>query len=616
MTAARAALLGLACVAISSHADAQARLDTRVSARRVEVGQPFRVELSVEVEGAKPSDPRLPLPPGMQAEGPQMGTQTQVSIINGRMQQSTRVTAAWRVIASKPGTFRLGPPQIEIEGRVQRGQPISVEVVPGGLMPRPSPFGAFPFDLFDLPDPLGGRPLPGLGLDPHGFDVPDHPPEYAIERAPDPVAFLVTKVSPQRVVVGEAVRVDVLAYGARGEFQAMPATEPSREGFLAYDINENPRSYRVPIGDESYVAKRVNAFVFFPLRTGTLKIGSSSFEFVGGGYSARQSTGLRRESAPVNVLVSEPPLEGRPPGYRVGDVGRYTLRANVEPRTVTEGAGVSVVVTLEGAGNLPATLTVPGQKGVEWLEPTTAEQIEVSDGNVQGKRSFAYVVKLERSGEVDLGTLELPYWDPEKRRYAVARAPLGEVVVKPDPARAQRPSAAEPNDPLRGLLPPPRGFGRDAAEPSYLADRAGFWAALALGPLFVLVAGAAVRLAQRALERRKLRRELPEERAARELERAAREKAQDPTLAAASAERAVLLAIESATGLRARGVLRAALPAELGTRGVRPELAREIVELLDRCESVRFSGASPEVASQAVDAAGTIVLAFKRGKWK
>jgi hypothetical protein len=612
--------VALACVVVSVQAQAQAALETRLSSRTVEVGERFRLELSAVADGSSASNPRLPLPAGVAAEGPSMGRQTQVSITNGRMQQSTRVSATWTLIASRPGTYRLGPPSIEIDGRVERGQQAVVEVVPQGSTPRRrTPLGTFPFDLFDLPDPTGGRGFPGLGdLDPDASDLPAYPPEYALERAPDPLAFVVTKVAPQRVVVGEAVRLDVIAYGARGEYQTLPSTEPSREGFLAYDVKENPRSYAVPIEGTTYLAKRVNAFVLFPVRTGTLKIGSATFEFFGHGYSqSRQGSGLKRETQTVNVIVTEPPLAGRPPGYRVGDVGRYRLSANVEPKTVTEGSAVSVVVKLEGTGNVPASLQPPQQKGVEWLEPSTSEQIEASEGKVEGYRTFTYVVKLEQAGEIDLGELSLPFYDPAKRGYDVARARLGKVIVKPDPAaRAAKAALPEPVDALRNLLPARNGLGAPVSTPSYLADRSAFWAALAFGPLAVLAAGAATRLGRGLLQRRRLRRELPEERAARELDRARHARSSDPSLAAACSERAVVLAIESATGLKARGVLRSDLPAELGARGVRPDLSSEIVGLLDRCEGVRFSGASAEEANQAVETAAQIVQAFTRGKWK
>lgn len=615
-TALLVAALSVAGVATLVPSPAQAQIETSVSSRRVEVGEPFQLQLSASADSGSPGNPRLAAPAGISVQGPSMGTQTQMTFSNGRMSRSTRITATWTLIASKPGTYRVGPPSIEIGGKVQQGQVAAVEVLPRGSTPRRrSPFGQFPFDLFDFPDPLGGRPLPGLP-DPNAFDQPSHPPEFAIEEALDPTAFVVTRVTPARVVLGEAVRVDILAYGARGDFHSEPSTEPSREGFLAYDVNENPRTFRLPIGDSLFTAKRVNALILFPIQTGTLKIGASRFEFKGGAYDNRTGNGITRESAPVQVIVTEPPLEGRPPGYRLGDVGKYELKASVEPRTVTEGGAVAVTVKLEGTGNVPASLPLPGQKGVEWSAPTTSEHLEAAEGKVQGYRTFAYVVKLDRPGEIDLGELALSFYDPEKRRYATTRARLGKVTVRPDPQAKEKQAAAEPSDVLRELLPPRTSFGAGSVRPSYLADRPFFWVALALGPLSVLAVSGAAQGGRRWYERRRQRRDLPEERAGRELERAREARGRDPVQACGAAERAVVLAIESATGLKARGVLRSELASELTKRGVREELSKQVVELLDQCENVRFSGALAEAADHAVELSERIVPAFSRGKWK
>jgi hypothetical protein len=607
------ASLGVACLVATAPGLAQAKLETRVSSQRVEVGEPFRIELEISNPTGDVQNPSLSAPPGVTVRGRALMPQTSVMFFNGRMQKSVSYTASWTLVASKPGSFRIGPPTLEVDGKVTRGNVVPVEVVPQGTTPRGGM--GFPFDFFGMP---GAPPFPGFPGGPDAEpELPQYPPEYALERARDPVAFVVTRAKPTEVVLGEALRVDVVAYGGRGDYQGIQSTEPSRDGFIAYDSKDDARGYIVPIAGTHFVAKRVNSWVLFPLRTGSLKIGSASFEFLGRQYGdPRKGVGLKRESDPITILVREPPLDGRPAGYRLGDVGRFQVSASVEPRTITEGAAVSVAVKLEGTGNVPSSLPLPGQNGVEWAEPSKTEHLEAVEGKVQGYRTFNYVVKVDRVGSVDLGELALSYFDPAKRRYEVTRAALGRIEVKPDPNKATRPTPPVEADALRGLLPARSELGESAEPVRHLADRSGFWLSLLLGPLAVLGLGGAARLGQRLLEQRRKRRELPMERASRELDRAKAARAKEPSQAAASAERAVLLAIESATTLKARGVLRSELGKELERRSVQAELSSQIVALLDRCEDLRFSGAPPEVANQVVDAASEIVHAFARGKWK
>jgi hypothetical protein len=78
-------------------------LSAHLTPEVVEVGEPFTVVLSASVgAGAEtPSDPRLTVPAGMAASAPSISTQSQVSIVNGRMTQSTGISATWRVTPSR-----------------------------------------------------------------------------------------------------------------------------------------------------------------------------------------------------------------------------------------------------------------------------------------------------------------------------------------------------------------------------------------------------------------------------------------------------------------------------------------------------------------------------------
>ena len=74
----------------------------------------------------------------------------------------------------------------------------------------------------------------------------------------------------------------------------------------------------------------------------------------------------------------------------------------------------------------------PRAEGVEWLAPEVHEQLGAMGHDAfGGKRTFDYVVRVQTPGDVDLGELALPFWDPEQKRYDVARASLGVMHVKP-----------------------------------------------------------------------------------------------------------------------------------------------------------------------------------------
>jgi hypothetical protein len=332
-----------------------------------------------------------------------------------------------------------------------------------------------------------------------------------------------------------------------------------------------------------------------------------SFGFRGQGYS-KDPQGLERKSAPIEINVVEPPLADRPPGYRLGDVGRYTLNAQVQPREVPAGGSVSVVAKLEGTGNLPYSLLVPEQRGVHFLEPQLVDQVAPRQGVVQGFRTFTYVVELSQPGERDLGEITLPYYDPKAKAYGVARATLGTVKVtgtaKPDALDAKR---DQPGQRLRGLITPPAKLTAwSASSPGFWSSRTSYWAALLGIPLLALLGFAISDLAKLLGHR------LREHRGslAKALDEALAQLAQaagksDATATAGAAERSLFLSIEKGTGIKARGILKAQLAGALETAGVPRDVAESASELLGRCDELRFAGEALDLGKFAADARET-----------
>lgn len=599
-----------ALITLALPTSAQVQLQTRLSSPVVQENESFQIQLRASIEGgqAAPQNPRLSVPPGITVQGPNLAPETRVTIVNGRMMQSSGLTATWVLNAARSGKYRIGPPSMEIGGKRAEGEAKTVEVVPAGTARgRPGGIpGRVPFDPFDFFDPFRGFQRFPLPFDDAGEpEPPSHPPEFAVESAPDPLAFVTAKVSPTRVVVGQAVRFGVYAYGSQGPFQVQTATEPSRAGFIAYQDTAEPNVYEVPIGDRRFISRKIYSLVLFPIEAGTLRVGATRIGFSGRNYPPPPSaTLLTRESQPLDVVVTEPPLRGRPPGYRIGDVGHYTLTAAVDPRIVRQGESVSVVAKLEGTGNVPPKLNVPLQSGVDWQEPTHIEKIDSTDGVVHGQRIFTYVVKLERAGQIDLGELTLPFYEPERRRYSLAKAALGSVQVTPNPKAANtQPAPAASEDRLRGVLDPPKTLRKLPSPAVPLTDRIGFWLILALGPMSVLTASGLLRVGAMISSRLRARRETPSEKALQEVLTARAAERRGDFLAAASAiERAVHLAIEAASGLKSRAVLRSELASVLREHGFSEELANSAVALLQETENTRFIGATssaPELGSRA-----------------
>ncbi len=608
-----AAVPAIVCCATAAQAQAGVRLSTQVSTRVVELGDSFQLQVTALAESDQPapSSPRLPAPPGAIVHGPSMSTQQQVVMRGGSVEQRRGFTATWSITPNKLGKLRVGPPSVLVGARQVQGDAVVVNVVergkgPAARSPGPGRSG-FPNDPLDFFRQRRGSLFPpGLFDDP--FDdldqsspfVPNYPPDFAVARAPDPIAFLRSDLDKHSAVVGEQVTLSIYAYGSRGPFREINSNEPQAADFVSFPIIENSYNeerYQVDIGDDIWQAVKVRELALFPIRTGNLQLGKMRMGFLGRGYSLRSTgQGLMRESELLTVTVTEPPLAGRPAGYRIGDVGSFHLNAQVEPREARQGDAVAVSVTLKGVGNLPLKLDVPERPGVEWLEPQVRGDVNPQQSVVQGVRTFQYVVRLHKAGTIDLGELRLPYWDPRKHAYFTASATLGKVQVAPAPGGDQPQSSDHSpgkSSKLAGALSIRKELGEAASERARFPDASWFWALLGLSPVAVTATGISVRLGQRLRRRLATRRKDATSLAARALGEAEKALARgEAKAAAAEAERALFLAVEGATGLKARGFLRDELVSKLDAGGIDADTARQLSEVLTQCETARFTGDS------------------------
>jgi hypothetical protein len=593
--------VALVFLVFSPSAYCQVEMQLEVASKIVEVGQPFEVNLTAQSPQGGATNPSLAAPSSFTVNGPSVGTSMQVSIVNGSMVRSSGLTARWVLQARRVGKFTIGPASVEAGGNHYQSRAAAIEVVAKGTAPqaparRRSPFGGL-FDPNDPFDPFGNMPgMPRLNdlLPDQQPAATDFPQEFATEAALDPVAFLRSTISSKRVFIGQQIRFKIFAYGSRGPFQEISSQEAARADFASEPIANAPAQaelYRVPIGDDTWYAAKIRDAILFPLQSGELPIGAMEFGFGGPRY-ANTSPGIQRHSQPMTITVAEPPLENRPPGYQLGDVGQFTISAEVEPREVEAGGAISAIVTVTGVGNPPAQLRVPTRNGVDFLTPTTRTTPKMTGELYGATKIFTYVIRLNAPGVIDLGDITFPYFDPDTQRYVVAKATLGRVTVKPGHNAAATPSIPPSVNGLERLLQSmsprqtltPFSYGR-----AYLTDRPIAWLLLLLAPLLVLLLQGVLRLSRSASMWRSARRDAPARRIAEQLQAARAALSTDGAKAASALERALYLALETQFGIRARGLLRAQLEALLTQNGVSIELSTELLGCLDTCDGARFA---------------------------
>jgi hypothetical protein len=602
-------------------------LSAKASAREVEVGEVFTIQLKALTDkgGDPPSEPELRAPAGFTVSGPQVSTQSFMQFGTGGTSVKTGIGATWQLIATAAGTYTIPGPTVLFRGKRVRAERIPIEVVAATGRPRrpQSPFllpgGPSPGNIFNIPWPFGG---PDKAEEEEEEEPSSAGRELAMPKAPDANLFLRTVVDKKSAVVGEQIALSFYIYH-RVDFEMTERREAPLSDFVRVPLLKNPGTDPPVIavaGGRRYAVRLLDRIAIFPVRAGELHTGSMSARFTGRRIGSR----VLKLSDDVTINVTEPPQDGRPAGYALGDVGQFSLSATVQPKKINQDGSVAVTLRVNGTGNFPQALRVPERTGLEWSDPEKRESIEPVNGKIGGWRSFGYVVRVKESGMVDLGDVELAYWDPVAQRYDVAKAALGTLEVKPvapSPLGSAQPGAGaggdKPEADAFATLPSIRPALAAYTPPSPpLLDGARLWWVLAAPPLLFGIFTAASTAARAIGKRRAQVKTSPltlAERALRDAEQA--EAKGDAKEVAAALERALHHAMDHATALKARGVLLHDLPGELTQRGLDADLAKRSCEILSSCETIRFDpNASPEAIKDLRERAEAITRDLTRRK--
>ena len=354
------------------------RVATTLSSESVAPGETFELQVRVETDGAMPEIVLGRLPAGLEVIQDANESVLQSNFPAG----STRVTThSWVLVSRVPGTFVLPAASVRAGGRVYSGQSVVVRVGPPGL---------------------------GAGI---GLAVPPRLSVFA---------------EPRRVYVGQPVvfRAEAMFPRELRSRLTRPATyePPAAPGFWVVDLPD-PLSLRLQrVGAEIYEVQ-THRRVYVPIIPGrhVLAPARLGFEVRTGLLQPPQSGFVLSDSLAIEVMPL--PAANRPAAFS-GAVGRYTMRAHIEPQAVAVGDAAAVVVEVQGKGDVrslsPPVLRAAGP--VEILPPTEETEADLSGDEIGGRTLFRWAVVPREPGRLALPPVELAFFDPAAGGYRVLRS--------------------------------------------------------------------------------------------------------------------------------------------------------------------------------------------------
>jgi hypothetical protein len=376
----RLALLSLFLLAPTSM-QTPVRVEATISPGTVPVGASATLTITVATRGPEPDFIEAPrLPSGLEVLRTSDYTEFQFTLPGGR---SRVVRREILLIARAPGRFNIPPISIRVQGRRYQTRSLTLLVTAGAT--------------------AGNAP----------------------GRGPGNEVILRASVVPETVFVGQQTTYQAEAlFSADVEFRLRRSPEyepPNPSGFWIHDLPDPPSTTTQVVGDQVYAVQTFRR-AFFPLAPGryTIPPARLAYEVYGGYFSAAQSRELRSDS--LQLVVLPLPEAGKPSSFG-GAVGRFAVRARVEPEEVQAGETALLTLEVEGRGNVKALPPppLPEFPDVEVYPPGEEAVVEVADGQVRGVKRFTWILVPRRPGRIELPAIEYAYFDPDRREYELAR---------------------------------------------------------------------------------------------------------------------------------------------------------------------------------------------------
>lgn len=391
---------------------AQAQTSIRVQAPNVvAVDEQFNVTFIIEGENS-PSDFKWSEGEDFQLVwGPQRGTSTSLSIINGKRTKTSQTTYTYVLMPRKAGKFQLAQATATVKGSEIHSSAASVEVVSGGTTNSRQPSASS----------SGGDTSSSTG-----------------DISRDDL-FLKMSLSKTSAVVGEPITATLKLYQRVNIAGFEDAKFPTFTGFWSQEVlaPTNIDFQRESYHDQIYNSAVLRSWTIIPQQSGPITIEPAELVCLVN-IRASAATGsifdsffmddyrtIRKRvfSDAFTVNVSALPA-GAPASFH-GGVGSFTMDASVSKDSLKAHDAASLVVKVSGKGNV-SLLEAPS---INFPPDFEVYDVKVTEGS--GFKTFEFPFIPRSHGDFVIDPVEYSFFDISTRKYVTLRSDRMEIKVAP-----------------------------------------------------------------------------------------------------------------------------------------------------------------------------------------
>ena len=350
--------------------------------------------------------------------GPQRGSSSSVSIINGKTTRSSQTTYTYVLLPKNTGRFQLNAAEATVDKERLTSSRPTIEVVSDGAAAASQ----------------GSQGSQGQSSQGQGGSQGSA--QTGTVSADD--MFLRLSFSKRNAMVGETITATLKLYQRVNIAGFEDAKFPTFNGFWSQEIQAptNIQFHRESVGEMIYNAAVLRSWNLVPQKAGDITIDGAELVCLVNIRTQRPSTGSifdsffqddyqtirkRVTTQPVTIHVSA--LPGGAPASFGGGVGSFKMSAALTRDSLKTHDAASLRVTVTGTGNI-SLLEAP-----KVSFPPDFEVYDVKTSDVSGGKVFEYPFIPRSHGDFVLGPVEYSYFDISSRKYVTLKSQPLEIRV-------------------------------------------------------------------------------------------------------------------------------------------------------------------------------------------
>ena len=406
----------------------------------VAVGQQFKYTVTTSEQGEILSTDFGKLE---YVSGPSVGSSTSISMVNGKVDQSTTYTYTYYLSASKEGTFTIPGVTISIGGRVVKSNFVIVSVVKAPKnQPQEEPQQSDSWFHFDFPQ------WPGM---------PQQPQTQPQQRSKTDKAQIDDKIGKDDMFIkafsskleafqGEAIVVTHKLYikDQNNGYSIERAIFDQSDAFWANALELDHRDQTTEtINGKSYTVYTIKQTAFYPCKVGKLAIPKLNLTLrirvpatvkdpFWGTYSTYRNKDITLTSNDIPVKVKTLPNAR---SAETDIVGNFSISSSLSKTEAHTNEPITLTVTVSGTGNLhhisADDLNIDFPTDCDVTYPRISGHISAKGDIVSGSKTFKYTIIPRSEGTFFLPGATYNYYNYESGSYKTISSQDYQIEVTP-----------------------------------------------------------------------------------------------------------------------------------------------------------------------------------------